>query len=200
MRSARWAAATKASTIASMPAASSACGVGSVGWNGIADGASVAHSLDAARGLCPAGNTAWVIGGAQIYAQALPLANEVVVTEIAQDFEGDAFAPVLGGEWREVATYKGFAYVTTEQSSGLVVVNLNYLPDSIGYHTINPGNMQMVCTSGGSMKMVDSDGNSDFKASANLDCPLCVAITAPANKKCCSSCPMFYFLCLQITK
>ena len=47
-----------------------------------------------------------------------------------------------GGGWREVATYKGFAYVTTEQSSGLVVVNLNYLPDSIGYHTINPGNMQ----------------------------------------------------------
>lgn len=46
------------------------------------------------------------------------------------------------GSWREVATYKGFAYVTTEQQSGLVVVNLNYLPDSIGYHTINPGNMQ----------------------------------------------------------
>lgn len=47
-----------------------------------------------------------------------------------------------GGSWREVATYKGFAYVTTEQTSGLQVVNLNYLPDSIGYHTINPGNMQ----------------------------------------------------------
>jgi dihydrofolate reductase len=69
----------------------------------IAEGASVAHSLEAARDLCPAGGTAWVIGGAQIYAQALPLASEVVVTEIAQDFEGDAFAPVLGSEWREVA-------------------------------------------------------------------------------------------------
>ena len=69
----------------------------------VAEGASVAHSLETARGLCPAGSTAWVIGGAQIYAQALPLAREVVVTEIAQDFEGDAFAPVLGGEWREAA-------------------------------------------------------------------------------------------------
>ena len=68
-----------------------------------AEGAAVAHSLEAARRCCPAGSTAWVIGGAQIYAQALPLANEVVVSEIAQDFEGDAFAPVLGGEWREVA-------------------------------------------------------------------------------------------------
>lgn len=47
-----------------------------------------------------------------------------------------------GGMWREVREYKGFAYVTTEQSSGLVVVNLNYLPDSIGYHTITPGNMK----------------------------------------------------------
>ena len=69
----------------------------------VAEGAAVAHSLEAARDLCPAGSTAWVIGGAQIYAQALPLAREVVVTEIAQDFEGDAFAPVLGSEWREVA-------------------------------------------------------------------------------------------------
>jgi choice-of-anchor B domain-containing protein len=47
-----------------------------------------------------------------------------------------------GGMWREVREYKGFAYVTTEQSSGLVIVNLNYLPDSIGYHTITPGNMK----------------------------------------------------------
>ncbi|MDQ7745693.1 dihydrofolate reductase [Hydrogenophaga pseudoflava] len=68
-----------------------------------ADGAAVAHSLEDARDLCPTGSTAWVIGGAQIYAQALPLASEVVVTEIAHHFEGDAFAPVLGSDWHEVA-------------------------------------------------------------------------------------------------
>ena len=45
----------------------------------------------------------WVIGGAQIYAQALPLAHTVVVTEIGADFEGDAFAPTLGPEWLEAA-------------------------------------------------------------------------------------------------
>ena len=44
----------------------------------------------------------WVIGGAQIYAQALPLANAVEVTEIGQDFEGDAHAPELGAEWKPV--------------------------------------------------------------------------------------------------
>jgi hypothetical protein len=56
-----------------------------------------------------------------------------------------------------------------------------FLGSAIASTIVNPGNMQMVCTSGGSMKMVDSNGNSDFKASANLDCPLCVAITAPPS-------------------
>lgn len=45
------------------------------------------------------------------------------------------------GMWREVREYNGYAYVTTEQNSGLVVVNLNYLPDSVAYHTINPNGM-----------------------------------------------------------
>ena len=84
-----------------------------------AEGASVAHSLDAARDLCPPGRDAWVIGGAQIYAQALPLASTVVVTEIARDFEGDAYAPNLGPEWCEngreshtAASGLPFAFVT----------------------------------------------------------------------------------------
>jgi choice-of-anchor B domain-containing protein len=47
-----------------------------------------------------------------------------------------------GGFWREVREHNGFAYVTTEQSSGLVVVDLRWLPDSIGYHTIRPSNMR----------------------------------------------------------
>jgi dihydrofolate reductase len=43
----------------------------------------------------------WVIGGAQIYAQALPLAQKLVITEIDAAFEGDAFAPELDAKWRE---------------------------------------------------------------------------------------------------
>ena len=69
----------------------------------VAEGAAIAHSLEAARDLCPTGSDAWVIGGAQIYAEALPLAHTVVVTEIARDFDGDAFAPVLGAVWQETA-------------------------------------------------------------------------------------------------
>ena len=44
----------------------------------------------------------WVIGGAQVYAQALPMAQRVVVTEIDADFDGDAHAPQLGPEWQEI--------------------------------------------------------------------------------------------------
>lgn len=64
----------------------------------------------------------WVMGGSQIYAQALPLAERVVVTEIAQNFDGDAFAPTLGPEWRVTSredrmSSQGvpFAFVTYER-------------------------------------------------------------------------------------
>lgn len=69
----------------------------------LADGAARASSLEEAMALCPHGTDAWVIGGAQIYAAALPLADTAVITEIAQDFEGDAFAPTFGPDWRETA-------------------------------------------------------------------------------------------------
>jgi dihydrofolate reductase len=64
-------------------------------------GATPANSLEAALSKCAQANHVWVIGGAQIYAQALPLATTVEVTEIDADFEGDAYAPALGSEWRE---------------------------------------------------------------------------------------------------
>jgi len=70
-----------------------------------ADGAQRAASLEEALALAAAERpaTAWVIGGAQIYAQALPLAQRVEATEIAQPFDGDAHAPALGPEWAETA-------------------------------------------------------------------------------------------------
>lgn len=65
------------------------------------EGAIPAHSLEAALSQCAQAEHAWVIGGAQIYAQALPLATTVEVTEIDADFAGDAYAPALGSDWRE---------------------------------------------------------------------------------------------------
>jgi dihydrofolate reductase len=66
-------------------------------------GARVAHSLDEAVSLCAAAPQVWVMGGAQIYALALPLAQRVVVTEIDHDYTGDAYAPTLGPAWRETS-------------------------------------------------------------------------------------------------
>ena len=70
-------------------------------WNEI--GAQRASSLREALQQCENSEQVWVIGGAQIYAQALPLADELVVTEIDADFDGDAFAPPIGPDWHEVA-------------------------------------------------------------------------------------------------
>jgi dihydrofolate reductase len=71
------------------------------GWR--ENGAEPAASLAAALALCRQSEEVWVIGGAQIYAQAEPLAQRIEVTEIAQDFAGDAFAPRLGPGWIETA-------------------------------------------------------------------------------------------------
>ena len=66
-------------------------------------GARSALSMREALQICEQNTDVWVIGGAQIYAQALPLAHTAVITEINAPFEGDAFAPILGPEWIETA-------------------------------------------------------------------------------------------------
>ena len=69
------------------------------GWSEA--GAQQASSLADALAQCGQSEQVWIIGGAQIYAQAEPLADRIEVTEIDKDFEGDAFAPVLGPRWLE---------------------------------------------------------------------------------------------------
>ena len=90
--------------------------------NYVATGASVVTSLQAALAFFPSDEVVWLIGGAQLYAQALPLAAQIVVTEIDADFEGDAFAPLLGPDWHETErsqhmSAQGLAYslVTLER-------------------------------------------------------------------------------------
>ena len=91
-----------------------------------ADGAYVVHSLEEGIALalahCPDGKDLWVMGGAEIYAQAAPIANEAVVTEIEATYEGDAFAPELSAAWQEVSreshvstTGLKFSFVTYRQ-------------------------------------------------------------------------------------
>ena len=54
-----------------------------------------------------------------------------------------------------------------------------FLGSAIASTVIKPGNMQMVCSTGGVMKMVDTTGDDgELKASASMDCPLCASVTA----------------------
>jgi len=89
-----------------------------------AAGALTAHSLAEACALCPSDSNAWVIGGADLYVQALPIASTAVVTEIDANFEGDAFAPQFGPQWSETArerqvssTGLSFSFVTYHHHS-----------------------------------------------------------------------------------
>ena len=46
---------------------------------------------------------AFIIGGAELYRQALPLAGQLIITEVGLDAEGDTSFPPFGNEWRETA-------------------------------------------------------------------------------------------------
>ncbi len=58
-----------------------------------ADGAEAAASLAEALGLCAEAPEVFVIGGAQVYAEALPLAHRLWLTEIDAQPEGHVHFP-----------------------------------------------------------------------------------------------------------
>lgn len=70
-----------------------------------AEGCLVFGSLQTALSHADAlSEQAFVIGGAGLYASALPLADELFLTEIHQAFMGDTFFPAWDeGQWREAA-------------------------------------------------------------------------------------------------
>jgi len=58
-----------------------------------AQGAEVASSLEAALERTAEADKAFVIGGGELYAQSLALADELLLTEIDRDFSGDTMFP-----------------------------------------------------------------------------------------------------------
>lgn len=84
-----------------------------------AEGAEVVSSIDDALGDAQV----WVIGGAEVYHLALPLATRAEITEVEIDLrvqDEDALAPVLGeswigtaGDWRDSTSglrYRFYSY------------------------------------------------------------------------------------------
>lgn len=90
-----------------------------------APGAVVAHSIESALGQAAAADKVFVIGGSEIYALALPLADELVLTEVDLDIEADAFFPAWqNGAFAEVsriehqtATGTRYAFVTYRRAN-----------------------------------------------------------------------------------
>jgi len=85
-----------------------------------APGAALAGSLDAALRAAQDGGSedpeVFVIGGAELYRQALPLADRLYLTEVAQTCPGDAFFPELPpDEWTEVSRRPGQAVADDKQ-------------------------------------------------------------------------------------
>jgi dihydrofolate reductase len=97
----------------------------STGWH--ADGAQVAHSLEQALEQLADAPKVFVIGGAALYASALPIADEMALTEIDADYQGDAHFPAwdrsafaeVGREAHppEPPHTPGFAFVTYRRRS-----------------------------------------------------------------------------------
>jgi dihydrofolate reductase len=82
------------------------------GWH--APSVEVAHSLPEALALAGPADV-FVIGGSDVYREAMPYADQMLLTEVEQAPEGDAYFPAFEpGDWREVAreAHPGFAFVT----------------------------------------------------------------------------------------
>ncbi|ESJ23755.1 diacylglycerol kinase [Cupriavidus sp. HPC(L)] len=89
------------------------------------DGAETASSLEDALRLCVGVEQVFLIGGAQLYAEALPSADRLIVTEIDADIDGDAHFPDIDPQ-RWIATERerhhsesngfDYAFVTYERA------------------------------------------------------------------------------------
>jgi dihydrofolate reductase len=67
-----------------------------------APGCEVVHSLDEAIAACRDAQEIFIIGGAELYREALARAQRLEFTEIRAEFEGDATFPEFSmNEWRE---------------------------------------------------------------------------------------------------
>jgi dihydrofolate reductase len=81
-------------------------------------GVETAHSLAEALALAGPADEVFVVGGGQVYAEAMPFAHRLLVTEVDQEPSGDVhFPPIDPGQWHESGRdpRDGFAFVTYDR-------------------------------------------------------------------------------------
>jgi len=68
------------------------------------EGVAVAHSLDEAVKMFPPDEEVFIIGGGEIYSQAMPIADKFYLTEVLADYGGDTLFPAWNpAEWTLVS-------------------------------------------------------------------------------------------------
>ncbi len=85
------------------------------------EGCIVAHSLKEALHNCSGDDEVFIVGGAELYTQAISLADTLYITEIQQDVEGDAHFPGFDKD----------AWVETSR-----VVRAQTTPQPLEYHFV----------------------------------------------------------------
>ena len=69
----------------------------------VIEGVEVVNSLNEAIALCKPDQEAFIIGGSEIYKQAMPYASTIHLTKVHQQYEADAFFPEISPiDWREI--------------------------------------------------------------------------------------------------
>lgn len=71
-----------------------------------AEGVEVVHSLEEALEKVKGQDEAFIIGGAEIYSQALPLVNRLYVTQVDAEVEGDKFFKFNEQDWKQISSEK----------------------------------------------------------------------------------------------
>lgn len=66
------------------------------------EGCEVVNSLDAALALCADEPEVFIVGGAEIYKQAMQAPDRIYLTIVHQNFDGDTYFPeIKADEWKE---------------------------------------------------------------------------------------------------
>jgi len=90
----------------------------------LAEGCTVAGSLEQALAAAHPAAEVMVIGGASLYAAALPRAGRIYVTEVHTQLAGDThFPPIDRNAWREVSRERHDADDANEHNYSFVVLD-----------------------------------------------------------------------------
>jgi dihydrofolate reductase len=90
-----------------------------------AEGAEVVHSLDEALALAKSlgKDEAFVIGGGEIFQQALPLADRIYLTQVHTSLEGDTFFEIpRPDQWQE--TYREYHPADDKHECSFIFLDL----------------------------------------------------------------------------